>query len=1133
MESEQRKTDEKINIKKKILKKVALIPVCIGIGTAVPCMNAHAEGEAAGQEIFASAEQTASSGESGNAEQSNSSQTSETIAATDTVTVNSIQSADDTSSGGNSSKTGATAKTDVSGQETGSAAEAVIEAGAGADTDTSTKADTDSDSGTSTAGNTGASSGDSASDQTSTVDDENGTAESSRVESASKKSTGEVAAAENSTEEAAAADNTAAESTEEEAAEEGDAASEESADESAEESTEESAEESVTEDSDSGSKSSSDSDASATQEYNPEDAANNGIRPQTYGARGDNEADDTAAFNEAVSHLSEEQNTIYIPAGTYRINAAASISLRSNINFVMDKDAKLVVIPNGGKSYKLLRLDTISNVRIYGGQLYGDRYGHTGTSGEWGHGICVLDSSDVTIDGVRIYDCWGDGIYLGTNIEDPTDPKAKTSGCKEIVIRNCVLSNNRRNDLSIVSADNVTIQNCSFNNANGTDPMAGIDIETNNSDNPNEHIIIDSCSFDGNAKGSILIETAADDVQINNSTLNGTFINFAGTNVKLSNTVINGRAHCRYGIVLSDGSKINDGGTADDTTVVDYHPSLEDIYGSDDKKSIVHKYYTDKENTIEIKSAEDEAYGTVLRFKRTSSGTHEAGILLDLAEITHGAFRKMVPGRTYRIEYAVRGNGNWAFNSNQLNFYWINPESSQDFTTCMVTYTAGRADSGKIWFYCMDEVYEKWLDIGEIWLKDLDYTGISKQEDGSYVYAKNGDIETGMTGFRKSPDDSNWWYFVEGKFDTGYCGAAKNGNELWYVTNGIHDTSYTGTGKDSRGWCYFTDGSVNPDYTGFGAVSGTGTDEDGTWYYYRGRIAYRVTGAVKTGSDWEYVSKGKKQDSYSGLAGGAGRSFLFKDGKVDTAFTGEASDDRGSWYIVNGEVAHSVSGMVKIGDLWRYVLRGKIETDYTGMVRNRDTEIPDAWCYFTNGAPDDSYTGVVMAFGRRYYFKNGRLDGSYTGTASDGKNTWYIIAGSPASSVTGAVASGSDVLYIRHGKVETGFTGMALDQNGVWRYFRNGKLVEDYTGIASNPYGFWYFSDGSVDQVYSGEAIDERGTWYFVHGRIAYGFTGIAKIGENWRYVVRGRVMTNYTGPVKYRNGWFYFRDGLLTEEKV
>ena len=39
--------------------------------------------------------------------------------------------------------------------------------------------------------------------------------------------------------------------------------------------------------------------------------------------------------------------------------------------------------------------------------------GHTGNTGEWGHGIAVFGSTNVTIENVDISQCWGDGIYLG------------------------------------------------------------------------------------------------------------------------------------------------------------------------------------------------------------------------------------------------------------------------------------------------------------------------------------------------------------------------------------------------------------------------------------------------------------------------------------------------------------------------------------------------------------------------------------------------------------------------------------------------------------------------------------------------------------------------------------------------
>ena len=119
---------------------------------------------------------------------------------------------------------------------------------------------------------------------------------------------------------------------------------------------------------------------------------------------------------------------------------------------------------------------------------------------------------------MKISDCWGDGIYLGSRNENNTK-----AGCREITISDCNLINNRRNNLSIVSADDVTINGCAFRDANGTAPQYGIDIETNNSSNPCERIEILNSVFEGNTSAAMGIVTNANDITISGCTLKVTY----------------------------------------------------------------------------------------------------------------------------------------------------------------------------------------------------------------------------------------------------------------------------------------------------------------------------------------------------------------------------------------------------------------------------------------------------------------------------------------------------------------------------------------------------------------------------------------------------------------------------------
>lgn len=212
--------------------------------------------------------------------------------------------------------------------------------------------------------------------------------------------------------------------------------------------------------------------------------------------------DDTAAINELLrkaEHSGGAYDTVYIPDGTYHINTVKDMGglvLTDNQNLIMSSNAKLVALKNSSENYQVIWAFGRKNVTISGGQIVGDRDTHGG-GGEWGQGIKISGCTNVYISDVEVSKCWGDGIYIGFY----DGPNKASSG---VIIENCNLHHNRRNNLSITDASNVTVRNSQFNYANGTDPQYGIDIEPN-SGKTCSNVTISGCTFRGNAKGTIQI----------------------------------------------------------------------------------------------------------------------------------------------------------------------------------------------------------------------------------------------------------------------------------------------------------------------------------------------------------------------------------------------------------------------------------------------------------------------------------------------------------------------------------------------------------------------------------------------------------------------------------------------------
>ena len=185
-----------------------------------------------------------------------------------------------------------------------------------------------------------------------------------------------------------------------------------------------------------------------------------------FGAKGDGIVDDTASIQSAMDNSS----TVLIPGGTYMVNALANeypngaLIVNSGNRIILDIDAKLKMMTNSLRTYRIFMINNVSNVEISGGTLEGDRVTHTGSDGEWGHCIAISGSADnIYIHDIYLKDAWGDGISVGTT------GSAQTARVH--------VDNVRRNGFSIVGANKFVSTDDIIENTNGTPPQCGVDIE--------------------------------------------------------------------------------------------------------------------------------------------------------------------------------------------------------------------------------------------------------------------------------------------------------------------------------------------------------------------------------------------------------------------------------------------------------------------------------------------------------------------------------------------------------------------------------------------------------------------------------------------------------------------------------
>jgi parallel beta-helix repeat protein len=157
-----------------------------------------------------------------------------------------------------------------------------------------------------------------------------------------------------------------------------------------------------------------------------------------------------------------------IPKGTYWVDATVGLKPKSGTTLNLE-GVELRAIPTSSDRYSIIMVKDRVDLIIRGGRIIGERKDHKGTTGEFGYGIRIMgNSARVTIDGVYIADCWGDGILIsgGANaiVDTPT-------------VTNCTIYNNRRQGISVGQCKNLKITNNKITNTWGTPPQCAIDVE--------------------------------------------------------------------------------------------------------------------------------------------------------------------------------------------------------------------------------------------------------------------------------------------------------------------------------------------------------------------------------------------------------------------------------------------------------------------------------------------------------------------------------------------------------------------------------------------------------------------------------------------------------------------------------
>lgn len=109
---------------------------------------------------------------------------------------------------------------------------------------------------------------------------------------------------------------------------------------------------------------------------------------------------------------------------------------------------------------------------------------------EWRHVLSFKSCAGVHVEGLRLADSGGDGIYLGVS--------QKGVPCSDVVIKKVACVNNYRQGVSVISARNLLIEDCLFKDTAGTAPAAGVDFEPNEATEELVNCVMRNCVSENN-----------------------------------------------------------------------------------------------------------------------------------------------------------------------------------------------------------------------------------------------------------------------------------------------------------------------------------------------------------------------------------------------------------------------------------------------------------------------------------------------------------------------------------------------------------------------------------------------------------------------------------------------------------
>lgn len=176
------------------------------------------------------------------------------------------------------------------------------------------------------------------------------------------------------------------------------------------------------------------------------------------------------------------------------------IELAGNQEVIFEKGVEVVAKKGEFKGTNdcLFRAVLKENITLtgYGAVLRMQRSDYAGPEykkAEWRHVLQFKSCTNIRVLGLTLTESGGDGIYLGTGKPGVTN--------KGVLIKDVICEKNYRQGISVITAEDLLIENCILRDTGGTAPQAGIDYEPNDPSERLVNCVMRDCVAEGNLGG--------------------------------------------------------------------------------------------------------------------------------------------------------------------------------------------------------------------------------------------------------------------------------------------------------------------------------------------------------------------------------------------------------------------------------------------------------------------------------------------------------------------------------------------------------------------------------------------------------------------------------------------------------